>query len=104
VLDYDAWLKQAAGAAVVPPLLKALARKAGRLLWNQWPTRVSVTYAQQHGGGYQPDVRLRGERTQIGYRERARRPAGGTRLRRRYGGERLGIVAADAQKAVECVL
>lgn len=38
--------------AVVPELLTVLARKAGRLLWNQWPTGVSVTYAQQHGGPY----------------------------------------------------
>jgi NADP-dependent aldehyde dehydrogenase len=38
--------------AVVPALMRALGRKAGRLLWNQWPTGVSVTYAQQHGGPY----------------------------------------------------
>jgi NADP-dependent aldehyde dehydrogenase len=38
--------------AVVPDLMAALARKAGRLLWNQWPTGVSVTHAQQHGGPY----------------------------------------------------
>ena len=30
----------------------ALALKAGRVLWNSWPTGVSVTYAQQHGGPY----------------------------------------------------
>jgi NADP-dependent aldehyde dehydrogenase len=29
-----------------------LTEKAGRLLWNQWPTGVSVTHAQQHGGPY----------------------------------------------------
>jgi NADP-dependent aldehyde dehydrogenase len=34
------------------PLIRVLARRAGRLLWNQWPTGVSVTYAQQHGGPY----------------------------------------------------
>ncbi|WP_427134184.1 aldehyde dehydrogenase (NADP(+)) [Pseudarthrobacter sp. S9] len=33
-------------------LVEILARKAGRVLWNQWPTGVSVTYAQQHGGPY----------------------------------------------------
>ena len=33
-------------------LLPELARHAGRVLWNQWPTGVSVTYAQQHGGPY----------------------------------------------------
>lgn len=36
----------------VAELLEVLARKAGRVLWNQWPTGVSVTYAQQHGGPY----------------------------------------------------
>ncbi|WP_345752654.1 aldehyde dehydrogenase family protein [Microbacterium rhizophilus] len=33
-------------------LVPILTEKAGRLLWNQWPTGVSVTYAQQHGGPY----------------------------------------------------
>ncbi|GAB3262273.1 aldehyde dehydrogenase (NADP(+)) [Arthrobacter pigmenti] len=33
-------------------LVQVLREKAGRLLWNQWPTGVSVTYAQQHGGPY----------------------------------------------------
>jgi acyl-CoA reductase-like NAD-dependent aldehyde dehydrogenase len=33
-------------------LLNILAGSAGRVLWNQWPTGVSVTYAQQHGGPY----------------------------------------------------
>ena len=37
---------------VVAPLRDALALKAGRVLWNSWPTGVSVTYAQQHGGPY----------------------------------------------------
>jgi NADP-dependent aldehyde dehydrogenase len=37
---------------VVPELVRLLTKKAGRLLWNQWPTGVSVTYAQQHGGPY----------------------------------------------------
>jgi hypothetical protein len=32
--------------------VKVLARKAGRVVWNQWPTGVSVTHAQQHGGPY----------------------------------------------------
>lgn len=36
----------------VAGLVEALSRKAGRVLWNQWPTGVSVTYAQQHGGPY----------------------------------------------------
>jgi NADP-dependent aldehyde dehydrogenase len=38
--------------AVLPRLIPELASKAGRVLWNQWPTGVSVTYAQQHGGPY----------------------------------------------------
>lgn len=33
-------------------LIPLLTEKAGRLLWNQWPTGVSVTHAQQHGGPY----------------------------------------------------
>ncbi|GAB3393072.1 aldehyde dehydrogenase (NADP(+)) [Humibacter soli] len=33
-------------------LVSVLADKAGRVLWNGWPTGVSVTYAQQHGGPY----------------------------------------------------
>lgn len=36
----------------VQDLVQLLAKRAGRLLWNQWPTGVSVTYAQQHGGPY----------------------------------------------------
>lgn len=36
----------------VAELVEVLAQKAGRVLWNQWPTGVSVTYAQQHGGPY----------------------------------------------------
>lgn len=38
--------------AVVPALLALLAEKAGRVLWNGWPTGVSVTEAMQHGGPY----------------------------------------------------
>lgn len=37
---------------IAPALIRRLASKAGRVLWNQWPTGVSVTYAQQHGGPY----------------------------------------------------
>ncbi|MFJ4264787.1 aldehyde dehydrogenase (NADP(+)) [Paenarthrobacter nicotinovorans] len=36
----------------VRELVDVLVEKAGRVLWNQWPTGVSVTYAQQHGGPY----------------------------------------------------
>ena len=33
-------------------LVARLAEHAGRILWNDWPTGVSVTDAQQHGGPY----------------------------------------------------
>jgi NADP-dependent aldehyde dehydrogenase len=38
--------------AVVPALLAILAARAGRVIWNGWPTGVSVTWAMQHGGPY----------------------------------------------------
>jgi NADP-dependent aldehyde dehydrogenase len=37
---------------LVGRLLTVLAGRAGRVLLNGWPTGVSVTYAQQHGGPY----------------------------------------------------
>ncbi|WP_280428428.1 aldehyde dehydrogenase (NADP(+)) [Nocardia brasiliensis] len=36
----------------VRELLPALTALAGRLLWNDWPTGVTVSWAQQHGGPY----------------------------------------------------
>jgi NADP-dependent aldehyde dehydrogenase len=33
-------------------VLPSLTRVAGRLLWNDWPTGVTVTWAQEHGGPY----------------------------------------------------
>jgi NADP-dependent aldehyde dehydrogenase len=33
-------------------LVAALSGHAGRVLWNQWPTGVTVSDAQQHGGPY----------------------------------------------------
>jgi NADP-dependent aldehyde dehydrogenase len=36
----------------VRELMPLLQRLGGRLLWNQWPTGVTVTWAQQHGGPY----------------------------------------------------
>lgn len=36
----------------VRALVDTLIVKAGRVLWNEWPTGVSVTHAQQHGGPY----------------------------------------------------
>ncbi len=38
--------------AIAADLLPRLTERAGRVLWNQWPTGVSVTWAQQHGGPY----------------------------------------------------
>lgn len=37
---------------VVAELIAALEPRVGRLIWNQWPTGVSVTAAMQHGGPY----------------------------------------------------
>lgn len=36
----------------VTALLRTLAAHAGRVLWNGWPTGVTVSYAQQHGGPF----------------------------------------------------
>ncbi|HEY9292243.1 MAG TPA: aldehyde dehydrogenase (NADP(+)) [Microlunatus sp.] len=36
----------------VDDLVRVLSRKAGRLLWNGWPTGVTVSFGQQHGGPY----------------------------------------------------
>ncbi|MFI0449977.1 aldehyde dehydrogenase (NADP(+)) [Actinomadura sp. 6N118] len=33
-------------------LAAVLTDRSGRVLWNQWPTGVSVTYAMQHGGPF----------------------------------------------------
>lgn len=33
-------------------LVAALTGRAGRIIWNGWPTGVSVTWAQHHGGPY----------------------------------------------------
>ncbi|HIZ36836.1 MAG TPA: aldehyde dehydrogenase (NADP(+)) [Candidatus Ruania gallistercoris] len=33
-------------------LVHLLTTKAGRVLWNGWPTGVTVSYAQQHGGPF----------------------------------------------------
>ncbi|WP_141575977.1 aldehyde dehydrogenase (NADP(+)) [Actinomadura sp. WMMA1423] len=39
-------------AGGLAPLAAVLAGRSGRVLWNQWPTGVSVTHAMQHGGPY----------------------------------------------------
>jgi NADP-dependent aldehyde dehydrogenase len=36
----------------VERLMAVLTERVGRVLWNGWPTGVSVTYAMQHGGPY----------------------------------------------------
>jgi NADP-dependent aldehyde dehydrogenase len=33
-------------------LVSQLSKKSGRVLWNGWPTGVTVSYSQQHGGPY----------------------------------------------------
>jgi hypothetical protein len=40
---------------LVGELLARLSRLAGRVIWNGWPTGVSVTWAQRHGGPW-PDT------------------------------------------------
>ncbi len=40
------------GDAAAPALLDALSDHAGRIVWNGWPTGVSVTWAMQHGGSW----------------------------------------------------
>jgi NADP-dependent aldehyde dehydrogenase len=38
--------------SVTSALLDVLTERVGRVVWNGWPTGVSVTYAQHHGGPY----------------------------------------------------
>ncbi|HWL86576.1 MAG TPA: aldehyde dehydrogenase family protein, partial [Polyangiaceae bacterium] len=38
--------------AVARALLAELSERAGRVVWNGWPTGVSVTHAMHHGGPY----------------------------------------------------
>ncbi|WP_134663901.1 MULTISPECIES: aldehyde dehydrogenase (NADP(+)) [unclassified Amycolatopsis] len=40
------------GDPVAQALLRALTARAGRVIWNGWPTGVSVGWAQHHGGPY----------------------------------------------------
>jgi NADP-dependent aldehyde dehydrogenase len=37
---------------VTSALAEVLSERVGRVVWNEWPTGVSVTYAQHHGGPY----------------------------------------------------
>ncbi|MCW2852303.1 MAG: Aldehyde Dehydrogenase [Nocardioides sp.] len=41
-----------AEAEMLRPLLAHLVQRAGRLIWNAWPTGVAVTEAMHHGGPY----------------------------------------------------
>ena len=34
------------------PLLRELRERAGRIVWNGWPTGVAVSWAMHHGGPY----------------------------------------------------
>lgn len=43
---------QAADDEDVSELVQSLRERSGRLLWNSWPTGVTVSYAQEHGGPY----------------------------------------------------
>ena len=36
----------------VAAVVKALAKRVGRVSWNSWPTGVAVSVGQQHGGPY----------------------------------------------------
>jgi NADP-dependent aldehyde dehydrogenase len=38
--------------ATMSPLLEVLARIAGRIIWNGWPTGVTVSPAMHHGGPF----------------------------------------------------
>ena len=44
---------------IAPPLIEVLESRVGRLIWNQWPTGVSVTAAMQHGGPYPSSTSVR---------------------------------------------
>ncbi|WJZ02615.1 aldehyde dehydrogenase (NADP(+)) [Corynebacterium freiburgense] len=44
---------------ILRELVSICADMAGRVLWRQWPTGVSVTYAQQHGGPYPASTDVR---------------------------------------------
>ncbi|GGX43429.1 aldehyde dehydrogenase (NADP(+)) [Streptomyces noursei] len=39
-------------ASELADVTSALADRSGRVLWNEWPTGVSVTHAMQHGGPF----------------------------------------------------
>ncbi len=47
-----ATVQSAGEEPVVADLTEVLSGRVGRVVWNGWPTGVSVTYAQHHGGPY----------------------------------------------------
>ncbi|MBL8931103.1 MAG: aldehyde dehydrogenase (NADP(+)) [Kineosporiaceae bacterium] len=40
------------GEPVLAPLIEVIRQRAGRVIWNGWPTGVAVTWAQHHGGPF----------------------------------------------------
>jgi NADP-dependent aldehyde dehydrogenase len=38
--------------AFLPGLIERLSERAGRVVWNEWPTGVAVSWAMTHGGPY----------------------------------------------------
>lgn len=50
--------------AMLPSVLKKLGSKTGRVIFNEWPTGVSVTWAMQHGGPFPASTRP--ETTSVG--------------------------------------
>jgi NADP-dependent aldehyde dehydrogenase len=42
--------------AALGPLMSRLADRAGRLIWNGWPTGVAVAWAMHHGGPHPATV------------------------------------------------
>jgi len=47
---------EAADAELATQLLPSLTARAGRVLWNGWPTGVAVSWAQNHGGPFPSTV------------------------------------------------
>lgn len=59
---------------VVPALVRTVTRRAGRIVWNQWPTGVAVTGAMQHGGPYPSSTSARDTSVGAAAAERFLRP------------------------------
>lgn len=50
--ELTASIQGESGESIAAELVVLLTGRVGRMLWNGWPTGVSVTYSQQHGGPY----------------------------------------------------